>query len=288
VRLRGLDGVDLHSLRMAINCSEPVRLDSHRMFFERFSRFGLRPEALATCYAMAENTFAATQSRPGEEVYVDWVDLQALQGKRAAVPLNPDAASVVSVVSCGKAIEGVSIAIVSDRGERLPDRTVGEVMIRSNSMLREYYRRPDLTENAIRDGWYLTGDMGYMADGHLFITGRKKDLIIVGGKNIYPQDLEAIAGSVDGVYPGRAVAFGVLNERMGTDDIVMVCELNGNSDADVKQRIESELRRKIVQQTEVTLRDVRLVPQRWLLKTSSGKIARSLNRDKYLEEWGAQ
>lgn len=152
-------------------------------------------------------------------------------------------------------------------------------------MLKEYYRRPDLTQQAIRNDWYHTGDMGYLAEGQLYISGRKKDLIIVGGKNIYPQDLEAIANDVSGIYPGRTVAFGVPDERLGSEGIVMVCELAETPGEAGLKAIESQLRRRIVQDLDVTLSDVRLVNKRWLIKTSSGKISRSANRDRYFREF---
>jgi acyl-CoA synthetase (AMP-forming)/AMP-acid ligase II len=128
--------------------------------------------------------------------------------------------------------------------------------------------------------------MGYLADGQLYVSGRKDDLIIVGGKNIYPNDLEAIANEVPGVRPGRAVAFGVPDPRLGTEAVVIVCEVNGSLGPEETRRIESDLRRRIARQTEVTLHDVRLKDERWLIKTSSGKLARATNREKYLREQG--
>jgi acyl-CoA synthetase (AMP-forming)/AMP-acid ligase II len=214
---------------------------------------------------------------------VDWVHRHRLQHENRAIPLDPTAPEAISVVSCGLPISGTDLAIVGEAGQLLPERYVGEIIIRSNSMLSEYYRRPDLTEQAIRNDWYHTGDMGYLAEGHLYVSGRKKDLIIVGGKNIYPQDLEAIANDVPGLYPGRTVAFGVSDERLGSEGIVMVCELAQTPDAAEMKTIESQLRRRIVQDLDVTLADVRLVNKRWLLKTSSGKIARSANREKYIQ-----
>ena len=152
-------------------------------------------------------------------------------------------------------------------------------------MLAEYYKRPQITAEAILDGWYYTGDMGYIADGELYITGRKKDMIIVGGKNIYPQDLEAIANHVPGIYPGRAVAFGLFDQRIGSEVIVMVAELQPDLDGITPAQIERDLRQQVVAQTEVTLADVRLVEDRWVIKTSSGKIGRADNRQKYLEQF---
>jgi fatty-acyl-CoA synthase len=285
VRKRDLEGIGLRHWRAAINCSEPVRLDSHRMFLERFAPYGFREEALAVSYAMAENTFAVTQTPVGQPAHVDWVSVRALQEERHALPAPPDAPGSVAVVSCGYPIPGCEVAVVDETGARLPDRRVGEIIIRSSSMLSEYHARPDVTAEAIRDGWYYSGDMGYIAEGRLYVSGRKKDLIIVGGKNVYPQDLEAIANTVPGIHPGRAVAFGVMDERLGTESIVIVCELESTTAPEEIHTIERELRRRVVEQTEVTLRDVRLVDGRWLIKTSSGKIARNDNRAKYLREF---
>lgn len=285
VRRRDLEGLNLGHWRMVINCSEPVRHDSQQLFLKRFAPYGFRESALATCYAMAENTFAVTQSVPGEAPCVDWVVSRTLQEEQRAVPATPDAPNATPLVSCGYPIEGTEVIVVNDDGHILPERHIGEIAIRGNSMLSGYYRRPTLTEKAIRDDWYYTGDMGYLADGQLYVSGRKKDLIIVGGKNVYPQDLEAIANQVAGIHPGRAVAFGTFDERLGSEAIVMVCELSDAAGDDKKQRIERELRRRITQSTDLTLSDVRLVDRRWLIKTSSGKIARLANRDKYCREF---
>jgi len=285
VRLRDLEGVDLSHWRAAINCSEPVRLDSHQRFLERFAPYGFRETALTTCYAMAENTLAVTQSTIGEQAPVDWVDRTALQEERRAIPAQGDAPGALPVVSCGYPVSGCEVAIVDEEGHRLADRQVGEIILRSNCMLTEYYARPTITAEAIRDGWYYSGDMGYIADGQVYVSGRKNDLIIVSGKNIYPQDLEAIANTQPGVHPGRAVAFGVSDERLGTEGTVMVCEMENAYQPEEKLAIERELRRRVVQQMDVALADVRLVERKWLIKTSSGKIGRPDNRRKYLQEF---
>lgn len=284
IRKRDLEGLDLSGWRLAINCSEPVHHASHETFLKKFAPYGFRPEALATCYAMAENTFAVTQSV--ESPCVEWVDLPKLQREKIAVEITAAAPHAIPMVSCGRPISGTEVMIVDDEGNGLAERQVGEVLARGNSMLSGYYKRPELTAAAIKNGWYYTGDMGYLSGGELFITGRKKDLIIVGGKNVYPQDLEAIANRVDGIYPGRAVAFGVLNGRLGTEGIVMVCELAESAAPEQQKAIEQALRQQIVAQTEVTLNDVRFVAERWVLKTSSGKLARAANREKYVGEFG--
>ena len=287
-RLRdsALEGVDLSSLRAVINCSEPVYADSHRAFCNRFAPYGLREHVLLTCYAMAENTFAVTQSAVGKPPRVDRVDRRALAETQIAQPVQGDTPTV-EIVSCGTPIAGCDARVVGAGGEPLSDRRVGEIILHSDSMLSGYYRRPDLTSEAIRDGWYFTGDMGYLADGELYVTGRKKDLIIVSGKNVYPQDIENLLHDVPGVHPGRVVAFGVKNAQLGTEDVAVLVEANSADlldDADAKAAISRTIRARVAQNTEVTARYVHVVAPKWLIKTSSGKIARAANRDKFLKE----
>lgn len=272
---------DLSTWRAVINCSEPVYDESHQIFAEKLAASGFSPNALGVSYAMAENTFAVTQTAIGQPAKVDVVEIAALQERGDAVP----AAEGKRVVSCGAPIESVELGIFDAERNPLPERRVGEIGLRSEFMLSGYYKRPDLSEQAItNDGWYLTGDMGYLADGELYISGRKKDLLIVGGKNIYPQDLEDIANRTTGVHPGRAVAFGVLDERLGSEKVIIICELQEGADP---VAAEQELRAKVVQETEVTVGDLRFVPRGWILKTSSGKHARTDNREKYLREFAA-
>ncbi|MFM8322757.1 MAG: AMP-binding protein [Chloroflexota bacterium] len=286
VRPAGLVGVDLSSLRAWINCSEPVFHDSHQVFLQAFAGCGVRPEALSTCYAMAENTFAVTQQPSGQAPRLDWVQTAALQAQRLALPAQAGAAGASIVVSCGRPIPGTEVQVCDAGGQTLPERQVGEIALRSSCMLDGYYRRPELSAEAIRDGWYFTGDMGYLAEGELFITGRKKDLIIVGGKNIYPQDLEAIANLTPGLLPGRCAAFGLLDPKLGSENIVMVCEVEDPQASEEQlAEIEKELRRRIVQRSEVAVSDIRLVEKGWVIKTSSGKISRASNREKYLRSF---
>jgi acyl-CoA synthetase (AMP-forming)/AMP-acid ligase II len=282
VRERDLQGIDLSRWRV-VNCSEPVRDESHRLFLDRFRPYGFSERGLGSCYAMAEATFAVTASPVPGPPRVDWVQLEPLQREGRAVPAPAEAAGASAMTSSGAPIEGVRVAVIGEGGARLGDRDVGEILVQGDCLFEGYHRRPDLSATAIQDGWYHTGDLGYLADGELYVAGRKDDLIIVGGKNIHPGDLEAIAAEVPGLRPGRAVAFGAPDVRLGTQAVVMVCELAGDPDSEERRRIESELRRRIVHQTDVTLAAVRLVDGRWLVKTSSGKVARRANREKYLE-----
>jgi fatty-acyl-CoA synthase len=282
VRDRDLKGVDLSTWRFISNCSEPMRWESHKVFYERFRSIGLRYESLCTCYAMAENVFAVTQGGVDTPVVYEDIDRETLQAHKLARVAKPGQA-VVRMMSAGQPIHNTDVRIIDSNGQRLADRKVGEVAIQSDCMLSGYFHRPDASEKAFLDGWFLTGDFGYLVDGELFITGRKKDLIIVGGKNIYPQDLELLAYEVPGVHAGRASAFGVFNEASGTEDVVMVAEVNVDDPLE-RQKIADGIRSTVTRGSAVALRYVHLVSHPWLVKTSSGKTARSANRDKFLKE----
>jgi len=289
IRDRDLEGVDLSSWRAVINCSEPMHYQSHRMFLERFRDHGLRETALATCYAMAENVFAVTQGGIDRAVVVDAISQRGLLIDRIARPAA-DGEETMRMLSCGEPVENVEIRVVDDARRELPDRHLGEVMLRSDCMLSGYYHRDDLTRQAIHDGWYLTGDLGYRADGEVYITGRKKDLIIVGGKNVYPQDLESLASEVPGIHPGRVVAFGVFNEEMGTEEVVIVAEKDADAENPAgagPESLSNAIRARVTRGSDIALRQVKVVERGWLLKTSSGKIARNANREKFLAEKAA-
>ena len=283
IRERHLQGVDLSSWRAAINCSEPVRDDGHQIFLEKFSPYGFSETALAVSYAMAENVFAVTQTSIGEPLYVEDIDQERLQTQKFALPAS-DSSAAVRMVSCGISLANMDVKIVDQNGNMLKDRRVGEVAVQSNCMLTEYYHRPDATEEVLlEDGYFLTGDYGYKVGAELFITGRKKDLIIVGGKNIYPMDIEQLAMEVEGVHPGRVSVFGIYDEEKGTEDVILVAEVDTINEQE-RQRISDQIRAVVTRGSAIALRHVYLVDPGWMVKTSSGKNSRYANREKYLQE----
>lgn len=282
VRDHDLDNIDLSSWRAVINCSEPMRWKSHEDFFNRFSKYGLKRQALATCYAMAENVFAVTQGGIESPVVVDEIDRRSLLEDQIAVPAKAGE-DAIKMLSAGQPIEGTSVRVIDAEGMDLHDRHVGEIALQGDCLLSSYYNRDDLTQETFLGRWYITGDLGYLVDGELFVTGRKKELIIVGGKNVFPQDLEELAMDVEGVHPGRVVAFGLFNEEIGTEEIGVIAEVDVIED-DLRVKIAREIRDQISRGTDVTARYVLTVDRGWLIKTSSGKIARGANRDKYLQE----
>jgi fatty-acyl-CoA synthase len=275
---------DLSSLRSLINCSEPVRAESMDAFSSAFSPCQLQATALQSSYAMAENVFAVTQSDISREPSRVWKDVGEYQSERNAASAQPDSASARCFVSSGKCLANNEVRIVSEKGEELSHGRVGEILIRSDSMLDGYYHRPDLTASSLRDGWYWSGDLGFVLDGELYVTGRKKDLIIVGGKNIYPQDLEEIACGHPEIHDGRAVAFGCYNRDLGTEEIVIVAEAKDPTVLADSSIIERAVRTAIVEELGVAPRAIYLKPPRWIIKSTAGKPARSATREKLLAE----
>ncbi|MDP1713604.1 MAG: AMP-binding protein [Anaerolineales bacterium] len=282
IRERNLEGVDLSSWRAIINCSEPVHAESHQLFAEKFSAFGLRPQALQTCYAMAENVFAVTQSRLDQSPIVDEIDREVFMTQRLATP-PVTGRPAMKMMSSGHSLANMKIRIVDENGQDLPERVVGEIKMQSDCMLTEYYNRADASAAAIKNGWYLTGDYGYTANGELYVSGRKKDMIIVGGKNIYPQDLEALASEVRGVHPGRTVAFGMYDEEAGTEEVVIITEADSEEPSE-HELIADAIRKHVTKSSAIALRHVKVVGEKWIVKTSSGKTARSANKEKFIRE----
>ena len=282
IRDRHIEGVDLSPLRAIINCSEPVRSESQVSFYERFKGYGLKFEALQTSYAMAENVFAVTQSPLGRVPVVEEIDREAFMVERIAK--SPfDGRPYMKMMSSGQPLENVRVKVLDESGNEVPDRVIGEIALQSDCMLTGYFHRPDLTEKAFHDGWYLTGDYGYVSNGEVFVSGRKKDMIIVGGKNIYPQDLEALTYELPGVHAGRSVAFGMFDETLGTEEVVIIAE--GDSDGpEEQQKIADAIRLHVTKNSAIALRHVKVVGPKWILKTSSGKTARSANKEKFLSE----
>jgi acyl-CoA synthetase (AMP-forming)/AMP-acid ligase II len=280
------DGLDLSCLRALINCSEPVRPNSMDEFRRAYGGCKLQPNVLQSSYAMAETVFAVTQSgmhdQPGP-VRI-WVDSDSLSQKKVAIPVAANTPGATCFVSSGRCLPGTQVRIASDTAADLPEGGVGEILILSDSLLDGYYNRPDLTAKVLREGWFWSGDLGFYLDGELFVIGRKKDLIIVGGKNIYPQDIEEIVCSHPKIYDGRAVALGIYNQDLGTEEIVVVAEVRREEDLADHDSIDRTVRSRITAELGVAARAIYLKPPRWVVKSTAGKPARSTTREKLLAE----
>jgi acyl-CoA synthetase (AMP-forming)/AMP-acid ligase II len=284
VRSEDRQDLDLSSLRMLVNCSEPVRAQSIDEFTAAYSSCGLLSTVIHSSYAMAENVFAVTQSEASARPARIWVDTERLRIEQHAFPTDSGAPGSICLVSSGRCLANNEIRIVSPDKRELPDGAVGEILIRSDSLFEGYYNRADLTSEAIKEGWYWSGDLGFVYDGEIYVIGRKKDLIIVAGKNIHPQDVEEIVSRHPELHDGRVVAIGLYNPDTGTEDIVAVAEAHDFSERVNTNAIERDVRSAVVAELGIALRKLFVKPPRWLVKSTAGKPARAATREKLLAE----
>jgi fatty-acyl-CoA synthase len=273
---------DLSSLRLMINCSEPVRASSMNEFQNAFR---IRQGVLQSSYALAENVFTVTQSdidAAGPQTV--WVDAQQFRSAHRVVPLAEDTAGALSFTSSGRPLPNQQIRIITDDGENASPDSVGEIAIHSDCLFTGYYNRPDLSAQAFVDGWYCTGDLGFLLDGELYVAGRKKDLLIVGGENIYPQDIEEIVGSHLSIHDGRVIAMGVYNPDVGTQEIVVVAEVERAELLHESAALEQQIRSSIVAGLGIAVKSIILKPPKWIVKSTAGKAARSATKEKLMRE----
>ncbi|EWS56191.1 MULTISPECIES: AMP-binding protein [unclassified Methylibium] len=280
--------LDLSSMRAFINCSEPCKAATFDRFLAKFAPTGVRAEALQVCYAMAETVFAVSQTDIGRPVPRLNVDAQRLsEEKRVAAPR--DAGAAVELLSAGRAIDGMRVTIVDADGQALPADHVGEIELSSEFLFDGYLNRPEITAQKLRAGRYRTNDMGFVHGDQVFVLGRADDLLIVHGRNYFAHEVEAVVNDVAGLKAGRNVAVAVFNEMLGSQDVVVIAELAPGAPAPADKGLELKraVKHAVAESMGLDLRDVRIVEAGWLAKTTSGKISRSLNRDKYLQDLAA-
>nr|ASV46949.1 hypothetical protein [uncultured bacterium] len=268
VREAELAGVALGTLRGLVNCSEPVTHEAQARFLARFAPLGVSPNALWGCYAMAETTFAVTHGTAADAGYLD--------------PRGPDAAAPggrLPYVSTGRPVRGAEVMVCDAGGAPLPDRRAGELRVRAPFLFGGYYRDPEATRAAFADGWYRTGDLGYRVGGEVFVSGRRKDLLILSGANVHAEDVEAVVSGVPGVRPGRVSAFAEFDEAAQTERAVVLAE--SAAPAEERAALVLEVRRRVAAAFQVTGFAVHLVEPGALVKSSAGKMARSANRERF-------
>jgi fatty-acyl-CoA synthase len=271
----------LDSMRAWINCSEPVRGRATKSFVDCYADWGVTIETIQASYAMAENVFAVTQTVLGEEVPTH----NRTAADRAVTPLSFDLLDDV-YASSGRPLMGMDVRIVRPQaGDLCSDGHSGEIQLKAESLFKGYWSSDGFMTNVFtQDGWYATGDYGFLADGELYVIGRLKDIIIVGGQNVYPEDVELSAGSDPGVYPGRVVAFGISDEINGTESVVVVAEMRGKYEMVQARALERSIYKAVLTHVGIAPRRVLVVPERWIVKSTAGKISRRETRDRYLSE----
>ncbi len=279
--LRRAGDLDLRPWRLALNGAEPIDPDSVEAFLAAGAPYGLAPGAAFCVYGMAEATLAITFPEPGTGMSVDTVDRRVLETDRYAAPSTPDADQARRLPKLGGVLDGLELRVVDpETGTRRLEREVGEIELRGNSITPGYFRNPDATAATFRDGWLRTGDLGYLVDGEVVICGRHKDVIIVGGRNVFPEDIERAAATVEGVRAGNVIAFGTTG-RKGRESIVVVAETRADGAVDPVRTAVAE---QVTHAIGIPPSEIVLVAPGTLPKTSSGKLQRSLCKDRYLSD----
>ena len=277
--LRRMEGLDLSKWRVALNGAEPVDPETVETFIAEAARHGFRAGAAFPAFGMAEVAIGGSFPPPMRGLVVDTVDKQILETERYAAPVEAGAEGSRSLARLGKPIPGLEMRICDPAtGDVMAEREVGELEIRGTSVTPGYYKHPEATAATFHDGWLKTGDLAYLVEGELVICGRIKDVIIVGGRNVFPEDVERAVAEVEGVRAGNVIAFGVEGHR-GKEALVVVAETKVTDEADsVRAAVSLRVREAIGLPAE----EIVLVSPGTLPKTSSGKLQRSLCRTKYL------
>lgn len=284
--------LDLSLLTMALSGAEPVDPNAVEAFVRAAEPFGFKPGSVFPAFGMAEVAIGGAFPPRHRGMVVDSVDRELLERERVAKPLALSEATeeldVRRLPLLGTAVPGLELKVVHpDTYEELPERHVGELLLRGTSVTPGYYKRPDATAAMFRDDWLCTGDLAYIVDGELVLCGRIKDVIIVGGRNVFPEDIERTVAHVEGVRPGNVISFSVEGYK-GKESVVVVAEVRPNvvSESDGAQLdvVRHEVHQRTIDVCGLPPRDVMLVKAGTLPKTSSGKLQRAKCRELYLAE----
>lgn len=275
-----LRALDLSAWRMAFNGAEPVSPETIRRFAERFAPAGFRPGAMAPVYGLAEVGVGVSFPPPGRVPVVDVVDRRSFTRAGRAAPATAAGGVPLRYVGCGLPLPGYQVRVVDAAGRELPERSEGRIEVTGPSATAGYLHDPAASATLHHGSWLDTGDLGYVAGGELYVTGRTKDIVIRAGRNLHPDELEAAVGGLRGIRRGCVAAFASADPALGTERLVVVAETRVGDRAEL-----AELRRRVVGVTVELLGtppdDVVLAPPGAVAKTSSGKIRRAATRERY-------
>lgn len=278
---RDLVGIDLSCWRLAYNGAEPVSPDTITRFATRFARYGFNQAAMTPVYGLAESSVGLAFPPLGRGPLIDRVERAALSDIGIARIATEGDTHARRIVSCGQALPGHAIRVVDGNGQEMPERTQGRVQFRGPSATSGYFRNPEITTRLFDGDWLNTGDLGYLAAGDIYLTGREKDIIIRGGHNIHPQELEEAISQIRSVRKGGVAVFPATDERTGTEKLVVLAETREKVSAEDHSRILAEINNLAVDLIGMPADDIVLAPPRTVLKTSSGKVRRAACREQY-------
>lgn len=278
-----LGGIDLSSWRLAFNGAEAVSADTVRRFSDRFAACGLASTAMAPVYGLAEASVGLLFPALGRVAPIDAVIRETFTRERRAVPARPGDATALRFVACGRPLAGHEVRLVDADGREVGERVEGRLEFRGPSATRGYWRNPEQTARLFHDGWLDSGDRAYVVDGDVYLTGRVKDIVIRGGRNLYPQEIEEAVGAVDGVRKGCVAVFGSTDAASGTERLVVLTEVPAQRlrDATGLAALRDAVGRAVVAAIGEPADDIVLAPPHTVLKTSSGKVRRSACRERY-------
>lgn len=277
---RDLEGLDLSCWRLAFNGAEPVSPVTLERFAARLAPYGFRASTMTPVYGLAECSVGLCFPPPGRGPRIDMIDRRTLQDDGVACPVTAGSSGAQRIVGCGLPLPGHAVRIVDTAGRELPERSAGRIQFRGPSATAGYFNNPAATAKLFDGEWLNTGDLGYFSEGELFITGREKDIIIRGGHNIHPQELEEAIGRIAGVRPGGVAVFPASDARTATEKLVVLAETRTPEPAE-QARIRRQIEQLALDLLGMAADDVVLAPPRSVLKTSSGKIRRAACRTAY-------
>jgi 1-acyl-sn-glycerol-3-phosphate acyltransferase len=275
-----LSGLDLSTWRYAFNGAEPVGASTLRGFAERFKSYGLKANALAPVYGLAEAAVGLAFPPPGRGPLIDRISRASFMLNAEADPVKEDDPDPLSVVACGRPLPGYKVQVVDSAGRPLPERREGRLEFQGPSATRGYFDNKEASSRLFRDGWLDTGDRAYLADGEVYITGRIKEMIIRGGRNIYPYELEQLVGELAGIRKGCVAVFPCDDPATGSERLVVVAE-SRERDPGRLQALNRTIRQLTRDLLGMAPDDVVVAPPHTVLKTSSGKLRRSTMRALY-------
>ena len=278
---RDLGGLDLSCWRLAYNGAEPVSPETIAHFTARFAPCGFHPDAMTPVYGLAESSVGLAFPPLGRGPLIDRVERAALSDMGIARVAAEGDTHARRIVSCGQALPDHAIRVVDANGRELPERTQGRVQFRGPSATSGYFRNPEITARLFDGDWLNTGDLGYLAAGELYLTGREKDIIIRGGHNIHPQELEEAISQICGVRKGGVAVFPATDARIGTERLVVLAETREKVSIEKRSQILAEINNLAVDLIGMPADDIVLAPPRTVLKTSSGKVRRAACREQY-------
>ncbi len=280
IRPEEIEGLDLSSWRWAFNGAEPVNATTLERFARRYARYGFRSSAQTPVYGLAEAAVGLAFPPPGRGPRIDRIQRETFMTSGKAIPSLSEESASLSLVACGRPLEGYRVRAVDAAGKIQPDRQEGRLEFQGPSATDGYFNNSAATHKLIHDGWLDTGDRGYLADGEIYITGRIKEMIVRGGRNIWPYELEQTAASVVGIRRGCVAAFPAADLASGTERLVILAETRETS-PQALQDLRLAIQAKLSDLLGMPADEILLVPPHTVLKTSSGKIRRAALRDLY-------